>query len=81
MDFVNFILENNMIVIATLYAIGLILKPTNFVKDKYIPVVLMVIGIVLVCTSNGLSPNSVMQGILTAAAAVYANQLVKQSTK
>lgn len=80
MEFTQFIVENNMIVIAVLYAIGMILQTTK-INNKYIPAILMVAGITFICAIDGLNATSVMQGILTAAAAVYTNQLIKQINK
>ncbi|HAY3874617.1 TPA: holin [Escherichia coli] len=82
MDFINYITENALILIPVLLIIGAILKNTEGIKDKYIPVILLPIGIVLsVWVMGGFSADSVIQGILVVGAAVYGNQLIKQISK
>ena len=81
MEFTNFIMENALVLIPTLYVIGAILKKTEYVADKYIPVILLPLGIVGAVALMGLSAESVIQGILVAGATVLTNQVVKQSSK
>lgn len=83
-----------VIVAVALYILGMFLKQTTMVLDKYIPVILGTVGIVLCAvwvfatTSVG-SPQdialaiftAVIQGILVAGASTYVNQIVKQSGK
>ncbi|WP_346928336.1 phage holin family protein [Clostridium sp.] len=82
MDFINYITENALILIPVLLVIGAILKNTERIKDKYIPVILLPIGIILsVWVMGGFSADSVIQGILVTGATVYGNQLIKQISK
>lgn len=89
MDYVSYIKPELGIVIAVLYVLGLILKQTNKIKDKYIPAILGVVGIIVcylyVTSVEGVTGvgtfTAITQGILCAGAAVYVNQLVKQSNK
>ena len=37
MDFMNYIIENALILIPVLYILGMFLKALEFIKDKYIP--------------------------------------------
>lgn len=83
-----------VIVAVALYILGMFLKQTTMVLDKYIPVILGIVGVVLCAiwvfatTSVG-SPQdialaiftAVIQGILVAGASTYVNQIVKQSGK
>ncbi len=71
------------VIIVVLYLIGMACKQTNMVNDKYIPVILGAFGILFVSLFlKVLSIDSVIQGILCAAASVYGNQILKQlSTK
>ena len=77
------------IVIALLYVIGLFIKNTEKVSDKWIPTILGVLGVIVclfyVIGSEGFSGigifTAVTQGVLCAGAAVYVNQLIKQSSK
>ena len=77
----DYILDNALILIPAIYVIGAILKGTELIKDKYIPVVLLPIGIVLGMLIVGFNVNGFLQGILVTGVAVYANQLVKQALK
>lgn len=81
MDFINYVTENALILIPVLYIIGMILKDTNKVKDKYIPLILLPIGICLSMALMGVGINAIIQGILVVGVSVYTNQLVKQINK
>lgn len=83
----DYIKPELLVLIPVLYILGLMMKKTEKINDKYIPVMLGIIGIVLsaiyVATVSGICLMSVFtavtQGILVAGAAVYVNQLVKQN--
>lgn len=80
-NIVNYITENALILIPVLYVVGAILKGTEKIEDKYIPVILLPIGIVLAMLVAGFNVNGFIQGILVTGATVYANQLLKQVNK
>ena len=77
----DYILDNALILIPVIYVIGAILKGTELVKDKYIPVILLPIGIALGMILVGFNVNGFIQGVLVTGVAVYTNQLVKQALK
>lgn len=77
----DYIMDNALILIPAIYVIGAILKGTELVKDKYIPVILLPIGIVLAMLLVGFTVNGFIQGVLVVGVAVYANQLIKQALK
>ena len=77
----DYILDNALILIPAIYVIGAILKGTELIKDKYIPVILLPIGIVLAMLLVGFNVNGFIQGVLVTGVAVYANQLIKQTLK
>lgn len=81
MEFVNFILDNSLIFIPVIYILGSMLKGLEHVQDKYIPIILLPIGVALSVFSMGMSVDSVVQGVLVVGAAVYANQVKKQLEK
>ena len=86
MDLMEFILENNVIIIAVVYVLGVFLKKLGFIKDKYIPFILLTISITFTLLTNDISTqaqiaNAVMQGVIITGVAVLNNQLIKQSTK
>ena len=81
MIFQKYITENSLILIPVLYVIGMFLKALEFIKDKYIPCILLVIGIAFSIALIGFNVNAVIQGILVSGATVLGNQLIKQYKK
>lgn len=78
---IQYITENALILIPVLNIIGVILKDTKKIPDKYIPLILLGFGILGTVAVMGLSPEGVVQGILVTGTAVYGNQVVKQLNK
>ena len=77
----NYIVDNCLILIPVLYIIGMILKNLERIEDKYIPLILLPIGIALAIAIKGIDINSVIQGILVTGVTVYGNQIFKQINK
>lgn len=78
---IEFVTENALLLIPVLNIIGAIIKNTEKIPDKYIPIILLFFGILGAVAILGLSPESVVQGILVTGTAVYGNQIVKQIKK
>ena len=81
MDFQNYISDQALILIPVIYILGLFLKKSTVVKDKYIPLILLFFGIALSLLLVGLNVQGIIQGILVSGTAVFANQIIKQSLK
>ena len=90
----NYVKPELVILAVVLYLIGVAFKKAELVKDKYIPAVLGLLGIVFAAmyvfaTSRFAGAatilmaifTSVMQGVLCAGLSTYVNQLIKQSKK
>ena len=90
----NYVKPELLIVAVVLYFIGMGIKKTEYVMDKYIPVILGVIGIIIcalwvfaTCTCSNSQEiamalfTAITQGILVAGLSTYINQLIKQSNK
>ena len=90
----NYIKPELLVVAIVLYFIGIGIKNTEKISDKYIPIILGVLGveisaIYIVATSvfNGYQSilmaifTAIVQGIMVAGLSVYANQIIKQSQK
>lgn len=77
----NYIVDNCLILIPVLYVIGMILKNLERIEDKYIPLILLPIGVALAIAVKGIEVNSVIQGILITGVTVYGNQIFKQINK
>lgn len=78
---IEFITENALLLIPVLNIIGAIIKNTEKIPDKYIPMILLLFGIIGAVAILGISPESILQGVLVTGTAVYGNQLVKQIKK
>lgn len=83
-----------LILVIVLYFIGVAVKNSEFIKDKYIPIILGIVGILIagiyVVATSDISGykevlisifTSITQGILVAGLSVYVNQIVKQKNK
>lgn len=81
MDILKFIIEQALILIPVLYVIGYIIKNTEKIKDKYIPIILVVLGVVFSNLLLGWGIDATIQGILVAGATVLGNQIIKQTNK
>lgn len=93
MDFSQYVNPELLVLVPVLYLVGVAIKKSN-VADKFIPWILGGIAIVLcviytLATSDLSTAKNVLlaifsaitQGVLTAGASVYVNQLVKQTSK
>lgn len=80
MDIMKYLTEQALILMPVLYVIGMMLKNSQL-KDKFIPWVLLVIGIAGSVGISGISVQSVIQGVLVTGATVFTNQLIKQIGK
>lgn len=78
MDLTTYVSASSLILVPVVYIIGMILKGTEKIPDKYIPVILLGVGIASSLGVNGLNANSIIQGVLVTGVAVYTNQLLKQ---
>lgn len=93
MEFSNYIESELYILVPVLYAMGSWLKKSSAVKDRWIPIFLGILGVVLAVvykvgiyapTGDELLPilyAGFTQGILCAAGSVYTNNIVKQLKK
>lgn len=80
-NLMDYIMEQALILVPALYILGMMLKSTEKIKDWTIPWILLVVGILGSIALIGLNVNAVIQGILTAGAAVFGDQLLKQTTE
>ena len=81
MEFLNYIIENALILIPALVIIGQIVKNIEVIPDKFIPLVLLVFGVGGAIAIIGVSVDAIIQGVLVTGAAVYGNQIAKQLKK
>ena len=81
MEIIKYVTEQALVLIPALYVIGLIIKGTEKVSNKWIPVILLPLGVAGAIAFMGLNANAVIQGILVTGATVFADQVVKQVRK
>ncbi len=81
MDLMKYVSENMVIMIPVIYILGIMLKNLEFIQDKYIPFLLLVISVGFCLLLNGINIQSVIQAILVTGVAVYTNQIIKQIQK
>lgn len=98
MDLINMLKEyikpELLVVAIVLYFVGMGIKNTKLIKDKYIPIILGSLGVIvsaiyIIATStiNGYQEvlmaifSSIVQGVLVAGTSVYVNQIIKQKKK
>ena len=81
MDILNYIVDEGLVLIPVLLVIGQILKGVEKIKDKYIPLILLPISMILTCALLGMNVQSVINSILVLGVSVYGNQIVKQLGK
>ena len=76
----NYIVEDGLILIPVLYVIGYIIKNTNILSNRWIPLVLLLIGIIFsIFLLNDPIVDRVIQGILIAGVTVFIDQVKKQN--
>lgn len=88
-DFEQYISPELVILIPVVYAIGMYLKSSELLKDKFIPLTLGVFSVVMCFLyeiavkdfSIELVFTSIVQGILIASVSVYANNVYRQALK
>lgn len=90
MNIIDYIRPELLLIVPVLWVLGKLLKEAAFIRDKFIPLILGGVGILLaVCWVGGSTEpfnvtgffTAVTQGILCAGVAVYGNQIVKQVRK
>ncbi len=82
MDILSYIMDNKLILIPVLYIVGYIIKNTALIKNKFIPLILLGLGMLLSVLMGGDTiVNNIIQGILVAGATVLTNEVVVQSKK
>lgn len=90
----NYVKPELIVLAIVLYFIGMGLKKAETVKDKYIPLLLGLIGVILcaiwVIATSPLGTmqeiamavfTALVQGILVAGLSTYVNQIIKQANK
>lgn len=78
MDLLSFIMDEALILVPVLMVLGKIIKQTQLIPNRFIPLSLLLISIILTSVMLGLSFEAFIQSILIAGTAVFGHQLFKQ---
>lgn len=78
-DLMNYLVDKALVLIPVLLIVGSLLKSTPKFPDWGIPWALLVCGVLLSLLMLGFNVDALIQGVLAAGAAVYGNQLWKQT--
>lgn len=91
---INYVKPELVVVAVVLYFLGTAIKKSESIKDKYIPLLLGAVGILIcgiyvvaTCSLSGTQGiamalfTAIVQGILVAGLSTYVNQLIKQLNK
>lgn len=82
MDILNYVVEEGLIMIPVLFIIGEIIKGTELLSNKWIPLVLLVISVAFTPLVLGTyTADNIVQAVLVAGVTVFGNELIKQSSK
>lgn len=82
MDVVNYIVKEGLVMIPVLFIIGEIIKGTELLSNKWIPLALLVISIGFTPLLLGAyTADNIVQAVLVAGVTVFGNELIKQSSK
>ncbi len=80
MDVVSYIVENKLILIPVLYIMNYIIKKTGIIPEKFLPLVLLGVGIIISVLMGGDTIiNNIVQGILVTGATVLTDQIIVQT--
>ncbi|MDQ0158948.1 phage holin family protein [Alkalibacillus salilacus] len=81
MEIMDYVVEKALILIPVLMIIGKMIKQMEIVPNKFIPAILLAIGLGLSLLLFGLNVDAVVQGVLVTGASVYVHQVIKQKDK
>ncbi|MGM8214622.1 phage holin family protein [Bacillaceae bacterium W0354] len=79
MDFLTYVKDEALVLIPVLMILGKIIKISNIIPNRYIPLTLLLISILFTTAQFGITYQSVIQAVLLAGAAVFGHQIVKQA--
>ena len=77
----EFLIDEALIVIPVLLILGAFIKGTPKIKDWLIPYILLGLGVFWSVALIGFDIHAIIQGVLVSGAAVFGNQLYKQTMK
>lgn len=82
MDILNYVVQEGLVMIPVLFIVGEIVKGTELLSNKWIPLVVLIISISFTPLVLGTyTADNIVQAVLVAGVTVFGNELIKQSSK
>lgn len=82
MDILNYVVQEGLVMIPVLFIIGEIVKGTELLGNKWIPLALLIISIGFTPLLLGAyTADNIVQAVLVAGVTVFGNELIKQSSR
>ena len=82
MDILNYVVQEGLVMIPVLFIIGEIVKGTELLSNKWIPLALLIFSVGFTPLLLGAyTGDNVVQAVLVAGVTVFGNELIKQSSK
>ena len=82
MNVLDYVVQEGLVMIPVLFIIGEIIKGTETIENKYIPVILLVLSLVLTpFVLGGYTAVNIVQSVLVAGVTVFGNEIIKQGGK
>ena len=82
MNILDYIVQEGLVMIPVLFIIGEIVKGTELLSNKWIPLVVLVVSVAFTPLVLGAyTADNVVQAVLVAGVTVFGNELIKQSSR
>ena len=82
MDILNYVVKEGLVMIPVLFIIGEIVKGTELLSNKWIPLVVLVISVAFTPLVLGTyTADNIVQAVLVAGVTVFGNELIKQTSR
>lgn len=82
MDILNYVVQEGLVMIPALFIIGEIIKATELLGNKWIPLTILIVSIGFTPLVLGAyTANNIVQAVLVAGVTVFGNELIKQTSK
>ena len=82
MNMLDYVVKEGLVMIPVLFIVGEIIKGTELLGNKWIPLVILVVSIAFTPLVLGTyTADNIVQAVLVAGVTVFGNELIKQSSK
>ena len=82
MDILNYVVQEGLVMIPVLFIIGEIVKGTELLGNKWIPLAILIISVAFTPLLLGAyTADNIVQAVLVAGVTVFGNELIKQTSR